>query len=195
MYAGEVLKIPTIDHIFFEPGHSQMECDSVHAHIENSSRDLEIYGPSGWYTAIRMTSKQKKYDLTEISQIDILNFKEFAAKIVKNRKVDCDGHNVRWLNIVWFQYRKDDTNHIYFKYDFNTRDFHKFKIQRRPSRLFDLKNAELKQKYNGPIPIDKNKLAGLHELCRKGFIKKTLPFFFYYSLQEGHQNEDDNEDL
>lgn len=194
LYAVEVFQIPTIDHIFFEPGHSQMECDSVHAHIEKSSRDLEIYDPSGWYTAIRMASKQNKYVVTEISQSDILDFKEFAAKIVKNRKIDCEGNNVRWLDIIWFQYRKNDTEHIYFKYDFNARDFYKFKIQRRPMRLFDLKNVELKQKYNGPIPIDKKKLTGLHELCRKGIIKEQY-HFFYYSLQEGHQNEDDdNED-
>ncbi|KAJ8927071.1 hypothetical protein NQ314_020507, partial [Rhamnusium bicolor] len=67
LYAVETLPIPVIDQIFFEPGHSQMECDSVHAHVETVSKDLEIFDPSDWYTAIRMASKKGKYKVTEIS--------------------------------------------------------------------------------------------------------------------------------
>jgi len=29
------------------PGHSVMECDSVHAHIKNAAKNVNIYDPSG----------------------------------------------------------------------------------------------------------------------------------------------------
>ncbi|KAJ8959579.1 hypothetical protein NQ314_006228 [Rhamnusium bicolor] len=86
LYTVETLPIPVIDQIFFEPGHSQMECDSVHAHVETVSKDLEIFDPSGWYTAIRMASKKGKYKVTEISQSDILDFKAIQEAMIKNKK-------------------------------------------------------------------------------------------------------------
>lgn len=192
LYAVHILNIPTVDHLFFEPGHSQMEADSVHAHIEKASKDLEIFDPSGWYTAIRLASKQEKYDVVEIGQNDVLDFKEFAGNLIKNRKTDCDGNNVRWLDIVWLHYDKNDIDHVYFKYDYKAQDFLKFKIQRRQMRSFSITNVELNQKYTAPIPIDKKKLCGLHELCKKGIIKESY-HPFYYSLQEVTQNQDQDD--
>lgn len=41
--------IKVITHInYFERGHSQMEGDSVHATIENSTKRLEVYSPDDW---------------------------------------------------------------------------------------------------------------------------------------------------
>lgn len=68
LYAVQTLDIEIIDHFFFEPGHSQMECDSVHAHIESASKNIEIFDPSGWYTVVRMASKNGKYDVHEMAK-------------------------------------------------------------------------------------------------------------------------------
>ncbi|CAH2237441.1 jg3570 [Pararge aegeria aegeria] len=68
LYAVQILDIPEIEQGYFEPGHSMMEVDSVHAHIETSSKNVNIYHPSGWYTAVRMASKSSKYDVIEMGQ-------------------------------------------------------------------------------------------------------------------------------
>lgn len=54
LHAINNLDIPIISNLFFESGHSQMECDSVHAHIEERSKNIDIFNPSGWYTVVRM---------------------------------------------------------------------------------------------------------------------------------------------
>lgn len=49
LYAVQTLNIPSITHVYFEPGHSFVECDSVHAHISKAAIDKEIFIPQQWY--------------------------------------------------------------------------------------------------------------------------------------------------
>lgn len=49
--------IEQIDHTFLESGHTQMECDSMHAAIEFAKK-TEIYVPHMWKNVIRMTRKK-----------------------------------------------------------------------------------------------------------------------------------------
>lgn len=60
LYAVDKIDIPVITQHFFEPGHSVMECDSVHAHIEYAAKSVNTYDPSGWYTVVQLASKKKK---------------------------------------------------------------------------------------------------------------------------------------
>lgn len=52
LHAVTILPIKTIDHIYMESGHSQMECDSVHSTIEKAKRTVPIYSPMDYYTVI-----------------------------------------------------------------------------------------------------------------------------------------------
>lgn len=72
MYAVQTLNIPVIEHGFFEPGHSFMECDSVHGHISKTARDKELFVPDDWYNTIR--SAGSNYHVIEMD-----NFIEIAA--------------------------------------------------------------------------------------------------------------------
>jgi len=54
LYAAQKFDIPVITQNFFEPRHSVMECDSVHAHIENAAKNMNIYDPSEWYTVVQL---------------------------------------------------------------------------------------------------------------------------------------------
>lgn len=51
-----------------------------------------------------MALKKSKYEVVEIDQEDILNFKELQIQMIKNKKTDIEGNVVKWLNIVWLQY-------------------------------------------------------------------------------------------
>ena len=50
--------IQTIYHKFFEPGHSQMESDSIHAQAENAKKKTVVYVPSQWNTVISLSRKK-----------------------------------------------------------------------------------------------------------------------------------------
>ena len=53
LYSVNNLPIEVINHFYFERGHSQMEGDSVHARIEQSTRKCEMFSPADWMTAVR----------------------------------------------------------------------------------------------------------------------------------------------
>lgn len=59
IFAVNSLNIPEINHKYLESGHSQMECDSVHAQIKKS-KYVDIYEPAGWNTAVRVAGSKVK---------------------------------------------------------------------------------------------------------------------------------------
>lgn len=49
-----------INLIFFQPGHTYMECDTMHSTIERESRHQKIYTPNDWIKIVCHTKEQKK---------------------------------------------------------------------------------------------------------------------------------------
>lgn len=47
---------------FLEPGHTQMECDSVHSAIERKTKNKEIYLPSDYVKLTREARKKNPYE-------------------------------------------------------------------------------------------------------------------------------------
>lgn len=91
-----------------------MELDSVLAQIEKSSRRIEILGPNGWFAAVRMAGKQ--YEVIEMDQF--CNAKELNRELITNSNINCDHETINYyLKISWLQYRKDDPDHIFYKYE------------------------------------------------------------------------------
>ena len=49
--------------------------------------NLDIYTPSQWYMAVRLTKlTQPKYEIIEMNTCNVLGFKEVAEEIFTNRK-------------------------------------------------------------------------------------------------------------
>ena len=46
---------------FFETGHTQMECDSIHAAIEQSKQNVSVYAVGDWCNVIRPARHHKPY--------------------------------------------------------------------------------------------------------------------------------------
>lgn len=86
-----------IIHRYHEKGHTQMECDSVHARIEKKIRKEEIFVPSQYYGLMK-TAKVKKpsYQVYEIKTKDIFSFRELS-KSMKWKSVPVS--KIRELNI------------------------------------------------------------------------------------------------
>lgn len=181
LHAVKYLDIPVINQMFFEPGHSQMEVDNIHAQIEKKKKNVDIFDPSGWYTLIRSACKKNPYTVYEVNQSDIKCFKTLKKEILKNKNTDTNGNDVNWLKITWLQYRKDDTAHIYFKYRKNEENFRKIQVVRRTQRSTQSKDAVLVEAYSRPIPISREKMQNLKELCNKKIIP-TQYHHFYESL-------------
>jgi hypothetical protein len=73
-----------IDHKFFETGHSEMECDSIHSKIEKTSTYVPVYVPQGWAQIIRSCRKNPRpFVVCTMLNDDFLNFKVNSKKVPK----------------------------------------------------------------------------------------------------------------
>ncbi|CAH2088043.1 unnamed protein product [Euphydryas editha] len=71
-----------ISHKFLEKGHTQNENDSIHALIERSSKNKEIYTPDQWFALVRWAKDTgNPYIVKEVSIEDILDFKKLLAEL------------------------------------------------------------------------------------------------------------------
>ena len=202
LYAVSHLNIKIINHFFFEPGHSQMECDSVHAKIETKSKNVEIFDPSGWYTLVRLSSKKEKYRVIEMDQKMFLDFNSLKNFLIKNRKTDSTGKTVNWLKIVWLQFRKTDPQTVFFKYEMDKEDFSSFSVQPMPKKRSSVRNNNngngsknetpfsLNPAYHEPIPIKAAKFKNLMELCESNIVGANY-HPFYNSLKPTNNLDDE----
>ena len=67
------MNVKQVDHLYMESGHSQMECDSVHACIEREVRKQQINGPTDYYYSVRKARKPPY----EVVCMNGDNFKDF----------------------------------------------------------------------------------------------------------------------
>ena len=58
-----VTKDITITHKYLEPGHTQMECDSVHSTIEQKLRKKSMYCPANYVQAIKEARRNMPYEV------------------------------------------------------------------------------------------------------------------------------------
>ena len=73
--------IKEIHHIFFEPGHSQNEGDSIHSSIERASRKVTVMFPEEWVGIIKMAQPNNPLNVRRLSHRDFRNYKALAATL------------------------------------------------------------------------------------------------------------------
>ena len=115
--------IDTIDHKYLESGHTQMECDSMHAAIEHAKRKTNIYIPSQWDTIIHMARRKNPYMEVPLRFKDFIDFKKMQKEFYKNFDTNTAGEKVKWREIKHLQFRKNNPENIYYKYDFSETEF------------------------------------------------------------------------
>lgn len=113
MFLVQCTNLSKIDHKFFEPGHSYMECDRSFALIEkNKKKNLQIFIPDHWVDTIKNTTK--KFKVKNMTTTDFISF-QYLHEIMKDPKKDTEKNLLRWRDIVWFAYRKEQFMSFSFK--------------------------------------------------------------------------------
>ncbi|KAL7395067.1 hypothetical protein ABVT39_009475 [Epinephelus coioides] len=115
--AVQDLPLLIIDHKFLESGHSQKECDSIHAAIETARKSVPVYSPDEYYTLVRAARHKHLYKVHELNHKEFIDFKTVASRKIKNKTKDNEGQQVSWLKMKWMRYMKREKNAILFKYD------------------------------------------------------------------------------
>ena len=186
--------IRTIDQKYLEHGHTEMECDSMHAAVEAAKKCTSVFVPSQWDTIVRMARKRKPYTVVPLKYTDIIDFKDVSSKIFPLSIVDTNGKKVKWLQIKWIQFRQHEPDSIFFKYEFDEEEFHCIKIKavnakristRGAKKISEIERPEfqigisdLKYCYDNKIPISDAKKKDLLALCKDGTIPEEYQSYY-----------------
>lgn len=184
IYAVQTIpNLSTVDHKFLETGHTQMECDSIHAAIEFAKKHTPIYIPSEWHTVIRMARKKNPYVVTPLQYDDIVDFKKMTKNEMKFSKVDTEGNRLNWMHLKWLRFQKDEEC-IDFKYSYKDTTFKRIRFKPVTTRHRSAHNtlpgdALLTKCYKEPLAISCAKKKDLVDLCNQYVIPGQFHQFYH----------------
>lgn len=161
----EIEHLKTIDLKFLVVGHSEMECDSMHAAI---SREFKRIGkstwPEDWKNIARGARRKgdKPYVVHSLELHEIYDFKKFVEQNMSVKKTDENGQIALWQKMCWLRFEKAQRFIMKFKDTF-TGDFRILDFNKKARRNIktDIALATL---YKKPLPISKAKYEDLLSL-------------------------------
>lgn len=170
LHAVRCTNCKVIDHVFYEPGHSQQEGDSMHSTIERAAKNVQINVPSEWHVVCQTARKTPKpYNIVYLDHTSFIDWNELAqTNKEKIRYETVTGDLVSWKKIKWFRFLKEKPDSIFFKYEYNDTSFKEIKILKhvgRPSSIDLLPKA-----YSSRLPITVAKHKDLMDLCKARVI-------------------------
>jgi len=202
LYCVSTLPIESIDHIFMVSGHSHMEVDSMHARIENTSRNMEVRVPYEWEVVANLAREKDPYDITHVDQDMVYDWKTVKkAMKINNVTKGTRGEVARWKStlenpgINWLRYGKEYPRTIFFKqgtYEQNA-PFGKIETVVKLNRRTLTVPEPLPLAYEGPLPIPYLKYRDLMKLCDENVIKDPWKGF-YKNLPSASNAEENPED-
>ncbi|KAK7094532.1 hypothetical protein V1264_006082 [Littorina saxatilis] len=169
--------IKTITHKYLESGHTQMECDSMHAAITFAKKSTPIYTPSGWDIILRMARRTRPYQVIPIKFTDFLNFKSLAAATLRNTKTDIAGQKVNWLKLKALRFEKNREEEVLYKTSFD-QPYQTIKVAGGSKRGRAAPVHTIPYLYSQKLPISEAKKTDLLYLCSSGVIPEEHHSFY-----------------
>lgn len=180
-----------ITHRYMEKGHTQMECDSVHACIERKIRKIDgIFTPSMWYGYIQ-TARIKKpfYTVVRMKQEDFVSFRVLAD------------NNFSWDRVPLSKVRELEFKHlspgkVVYKRNFSDQGTVQTVFIKKAGRPFNFSTYKPKREYSAPIGLKPKLIKDLKKCLSKGLIPNDALDFYRKvtaldQLQEEGEEEDD----
>lgn len=173
----------TITQKYLEKGHTQMECDSMHAAIERKLKKKEIYSPSGYVEVCKSARIHPfPYKVTELDHTFFKNFDilKTLSSIRPGKKAgDPVVNDIRCLR------HSPDGISIKYKLSFSDRDYTAFPQRTRRStteRSTEVLYQDLPQLYSSKQKISREKFNDLQKM--KPQIPRDLHSFYDNILHE-----------
>lgn len=180
-----------INHKFLVPGHTHMECDSVHAQIERKKKrtDMAIHLPRDWYNLVRMTSPNISVVVMQNSMF--LNFAKLYKGPLQLRKVDASGEKFIWHDVKWFRFSSEhEPGVIQFKTKLdNSTEFKEISFCRRGKSNESLNPEKC---YDCQVPINQEKKRDLLSILH---LIDSSCHDFYNKLETSANTRDIDPDI
>jgi hypothetical protein len=192
------LPIVTIEHIFMESGHSQMECDSAHSAIESAYKKVDIYSPTDYYRIVTLARRHDPYSVVQLETADVINYRSMATAYVRNRSKDLNGAKVNWMHIKWLRYDKLQPNVIQFRNGYDG-EFRKMVVNTGARGRCPVLFPEASPIFVNPPAITLAKFLDLVSLCDSLAIPRDYHAFYHNLPHSGAMRDaltepDANED-
>lgn len=178
-------ELESIDHKFFETGHTEMECDSIHSKIEKKSKNVPVYVPEGWAQLIRTCrNNPRPFVVNTMLNVDFLDFKAHSKMIPK----------IPMRSICWLHYEKSNPLSLFYKTEFN-QPFQEVVIRRTPGRPSNPR--ALIRAYKEKFPVSAPKYKDLCTMCDKLMIPREHHAYYrsFNTLPEPDNDETSEEEL
>lgn len=158
----------TIIQKFLVPGHTQMECDSVHSAVERKLKNREIHLPSEYCTITKEACKRNPYEVLEIDYDFVKNYADPKHWVYKSIRPGRKAGDPQVVDIRAIKYAPDSP--IQVKLDFNN-DW--IDLPQRPKVQYE---EPYQQLHSDRLPITSTKYEHLQQL--KLVIPKDCHLFY-----------------
>lgn len=152
---------------YLEKGHTYNEGDSMHARIENSCKDMNVYTQEQWCEIMRTAKKNEPfYIVHELSQNEIYNFRTLAD--------DQNWKAIKIMNLKEiFVFPNDTKVSINYEYSETSRSIIEIETKKSVGKKYPLVQA-----YDENISIDKDKKKDLVFMCETVVVPQEYHSFY-----------------
>lgn len=197
MHAVQILEnLNVIELKFLIPGHSEMECDSMHSTIGTEFKRVgKALWPGDWKTIARGARKKgdKPYKVHAVETEDIMDWKAFANTNLTMRNMDTNKKQVLFQKLCWFRFKKETPYQYECKESFRAEDYFR-QVDCRKVALRRLSANVLLPCYPNGHPITTAKYKDLMSLFSMKPPALNRDYFYFYSnLLHGRQEEEEEE--
>ena len=97
----------SLDHKFMYKGHSFLPNDRDYGQTEKRKASAAVNVPKDWFNVFREANLRKPFNVVEVTQNDILDWKTYAEERHCHKRVTTDGSSpvsfskVHWINFGW----------------------------------------------------------------------------------------------
>ena len=151
-YCLHKFNLKSIVHRYLEKGHTQNEGDTIHASIENASRNIQIYTTDQWATLIRTACHKNPYTVHQMTLRDFLDFKKLSGQI-RNFDLNTENEKVYWNAIKVLKIHSSSPDYFQYKTDHDGPDFTVNLFHRSRSSNPDPKQIQISQLRDEFLPI------------------------------------------
>ena len=176
--------IETIEQKFLEPGHTEMEVDSMHSAIDFQRKHLHISSPYEWPVVLQTARRERPYHVHEVECGEFFDL----HSLPKSLKAEKSLKDIAWMKVKSVKVTKSKVTEVEVKEAYsdayvtvklcNSRCKRKRAESSTQHSDSEISLELLKPAYKQPLPVSKAKKADLMALCRSGVIKPQFHSFY-----------------
>ena len=180
----------TVTMNYLVTGHSQNENDCAHSCIEKHTKDITIFTPDQWETAIQISFLKKQVEVHRSGFEDTIDLKDstslhsYRNTLTSETKKNDDGSKIYWSKIMQIKFIQSGPLDMLFKYSYLDSKYRSAKLahfakstrMNSASKFHD--EPALPKLYSSALTISNEKKQDLLKLCGKQLIPAHHHHFY-----------------